>query len=461
MRRTAPFARRDARLRGLVRTLGSLAAAALLLAGVGLAQEAQEAQGGEDSTAPGPVIHIRVDSIIHPVISEFVRESLEEAQEREASLFVLELSTPGGLLTSTREIFSAMLESEVPVAVYVSPSGSQAASAGFFLLMAADIAAMAPGTNTGAAHPVGGQGEDIEGTMGEKVEQDAAATIRSLATRNKRNAELAEAAVVESRSFTAEEALESELIDLIVADVPALLAELDGRELAADGGETKTVRTAGAVIERPEMSSFQRFLGAIAHPNIAYILMTLGGLGLYFELQNPGAILPGVIGAICLILAFFALSVLPVNYAGIALIFLALIFFIAEVKVVSYGLLTVGGLISLVIGSLMLFKSSDPALRVGLDVIAAAVIFCLVTVGFLLLMAIRAHKSQVRTGLEGLVNERGVARSALEPSGKVFVHGELWNAVAESPLAAGDDVEVVSVDGMTLRVRAPRAGGEA
>jgi len=445
----------------LARVLGVLAVISLGLALGSLAQGSNEEPEAEGQKSAGPVVHIRVDSIIHPVVSEFVRESLEEAERIEASLFLIELSTPGGLLISTREIFSAMLEADVPVAVYVSPSGSQAASAGFFLLMAADIAAMAPGTNTGAAHPVGGQGEDIEGTMGEKVEQDAAATIRSLATRNHRNAELAEAAVVESRSFTAEEALENGLIDLVVSDVAALLAELDGREIRPEGGETETLRTEGALIERPEMSSFQRFLGAIAHPNIAYILMTLGGLGLYFELQNPGAILPGVIGAICLILAFFALSVLPVNYAGIALIFLALIFFIAEVKVVSYGLLTVGGLISLVIGSLMLFRSADPALKVGLDVIGAAVLFCVVTVGFLLTMAIRAHKTQVRTGSEGLVHERGVARSALTPKGKVFVHGELWHAIAEIPLEAGDEIEVVSVEGMTLRVRSPQPRDEA
>lgn len=405
-----------------------------------------------DETAP-TVVHIRVDSIIHPVAAAFAIDSLVEADRLGAAAMVIELSTPGGLLTSTREIFTAMLGSETPVVVYVSPSGAQAASAGFFLLMAADVAVMAPGTNAGAAHPVAGSGEEIEGHMGEKVEQDAAATIRSLAQRNGRNAELAEAAVVESRSFTEYEALESGLIDFIADDLPSLLEQLEGMELSREGDEVQVLRTAGAQVVTLEMSGFQRLLSAIAHPNIAYILMTLGGLGLYFELSNPGAVLPGVVGGICLILAFFALSVLPVNYAGIALIILAMIFFIAEVKVTSYGLLTVGGLISLVLGSLMLFKSADPAIRVSIDVIVSMAAFTLIVVALLVSLVVRAHRSQVTTGTEGLIHQRGVARTAIDTRGKVFVHGELWNANSEAPVAAGAAVEVVSVDGMTLRVR--------
>lgn len=425
------------------------------LIGLGALVAALSLQAAEEIPADrpaGPVVHIAVDSIIHPPAAEFVKESLEEAENLNASAFVIELSTPGGLLTSTREIFTAMLSSDVPIVVFVSPSGAQAASAGFFILMAADIAVMAPGTNTGAAHPVAGSGEEIDGVMADKVEQDAAATIRSLANRNGRNEELAEAAVVESRSFTAEEALESGLIDFIADDLSSVVAEIDGREIS-DGEETGVIRTAGAIVERREMSSFQRLLSALAHPNIAYILMTLGGLGLYFELSNPGAVLPGVIGGICLILAFFALSVLPVNYAGIALVLLAMVFFIAEVKVVSYGLLTVAGVVALTLGSLMLFKSADPAIRVGLDVIAAVVLFALVVVGFMSTMVIRAHRNQVKTGVEGLVNERGVARSMLAPKGKVFVHGELWNAEADETVPAGAEVVVVGVEGMKLRVR--------
>ena len=405
-----------------------------------------------DSVPPPTVVHIRLDSIIHPVAATFVRESLASAEAMSADAFVIELSTPGGLLTSTREIFTDMLGSEIPIVVYVSPSGAQAASAGFFILMAADIAAMAPGTNTGAAHPVSGGGEDIEGAMGEKVEQDAAATIRSLATRNGRNAELAEAAVVESRSFTADEALEEGLVDLIANDLNGLLEAIHDREIS-NGEETVQIRTAGAEVKTLEMSAFQRILSAIAHPNIAYILMTLGGLGLYFELSNPGAILPGVVGGICLILAFFALSVLPVNYAGVALIILAVIFFIAEVKVVSYGMLTVAGLISMVLGSLMLFRTADPAIRVSMSLIISAAVFTAIVVTFLVTLVIRTHGTQVRTGTEGLVNLSGVARTDLAPQGKVFVHGEIWNAVAEEPISAGASVQVVAVEGIRLRVR--------
>jgi membrane-bound serine protease (ClpP class) len=408
---------------------------------------------GQASEEPPRVVRIEVDSIIHPVAAQFVSESLAETDARGADLFVIELSTPGGLLTSTREIVQEMLGAETPVVVFVSPSGAHAASAGFFLLMAADVAAMAPGTNTGAAHPVGGQGEDVEGNLGEKVEQDAAAQIRSLAARNGRDPDLAESAVVESKSFTAAEALEAGLIDLVADDVDDLLAQLDGRELEAGRDEPLTLRTADAEIRSLEMSTFQRLLSAIAHPNIAYILMTLGGLGLYFELSNPGAILPGVVGAICLILAFFALSVLPVNYAGIALILLAVLFFIAEIKVVSYGLLTVGGLVSLVLGSLMLFKSADPAIQVSKEVIFSVTLFAGVVVAFLLWMVLRVHRSRVTTGAEGLVSKLAQARTDLDPAGKVFVWGEIWNAVAESPVTAGQSVEITAVDGMTLHVR--------
>lgn len=427
-----------------------LAAICIVVVGPIGAQDPSESEAEEVMPS---VVRIAVDSIIHPVAAEFVIESLAEADRRRADAFVIELSTPGGLLTSTRDIFTAMLSADTPVVVFVSPSGAQAASAGFFILMAADVAAMAPGTNTGAAHPVGGSGEDIEGTMGEKVEEDAAATIRSLAARNDRNAELAEAAVLESKSFTADEALENDLIDLVASDLPALLREIDGFELSRDGEEILTLRTAGAEIATLEMSGFQRFLSAIAHPNIAYILMTLGGLGLYFELSNPGAVLPGVVGGICLILAFFALSVLPVNYAGIALIILALIFFIAEVKVISYGLLTVAGVISLVIGSLMLFKTADPAIRVSLEVVIGMAVFTLLVVALLVTLVVRVHGSQVTTGAEGLVNKRGVARTVIGKEGKVFVHGELWNAVARESIASGAPVKVIAVKGMTLEVR--------
>jgi membrane-bound serine protease (ClpP class) len=426
---------------------------ALSLLLLALAADAAGAAAGQEAGAAAEVVRARVAGIIHPVAAEYLREALAEADAAGAAALVIELDTPGGLLTSTREIFTAMLGAKTPVVVYVAPSGAQAASAGFFLLMAADVAAMAPGTNAGAAHPVGGMGETIEGVMAQKIEQDAAATIRSLAARNQRNAELAEQAVLESRSFTADEAKAERLVDVVAPTLDALLEAIDGREVVKSSGEKRVLRTRGAPLRDVGMRPVQRLLSALAHPNIAYILMTLGFLGLYFELAHPGAVLPGVVGGICLILAFFALSVLPVNYAGVALIFLGLLFFVAEIKVTSYGLLTVAGVISLVLGSLMLFKSAEPALRVSLDVILGVAVFSAAVVAFLVTMALRAQRRQVRTGLEGLVNERGVARTALAPEGRVFVHGELWRAVGERPVAAGEPVVVTGVDGMTLRVR--------
>jgi membrane-bound serine protease (ClpP class) len=401
----------------------------------------------------GTVVFARVDSIIHPVSAELIRDAIAEGERSRAAAVVIELSTPGGLLSSTREITTAMLGSRAPVVVWVGPDGAQCASAGFYILMAADVAAMAPNTNTGAAHPVGGQGEDIKGTLGEKAEEDAAANIRALAARNGRNVELAQAAVVKSRSFTAQEALQQKLVDVIAPDLPALLKAIDGRTIRR-GNATETLHTAGAAVREIEMSPLRRFLGTLADPNIAYILLTLGGLGLTFELMSPGAVLPGVVGGICLILAFFALSVLPVNTAGLALLLLALLFFIAEIKVVSHGVLATGGVISLVIGSLMLFKTPDAALRVSLDIIVSLTVFAAAVVGLLLFLAIRAQRMPVTTGKEGLLHEIGTARTPLEPRGKVLIHGEIWDAVADEPVAAGETVEVLGVRNLTLAVRA-------
>jgi membrane-bound serine protease (ClpP class) len=347
-----------------------------------------------------------------------------------------------------------MLEVATPVVVYVGPRGAEAASAGFFLLMAADVAAMAPGTNTGAAHPVGGQGEDIEGVMGEKVEQNAAAKIRSLAARNGRNQELAEEAVVDSRSFSADEALELGLVDLVASDRSDLLRQLDGREVRKSEERTVTLALGAAPsVREVSMSPLQRLRSILVHPNVAYILMGLGWLGLVVELYNPGSIVPGVVGVICLILAFYGLSVLPVNYAGVALIGLAVVLFIAELKVPSFGFLTASGIASLVLGSLLLFKSADPAIRVSLQLIVTLTLVTGVVVVGLLSLAVRAQRRRVSTGQEGLLLEKGRARSAIDPEGKVTIHGEIWNAVADEPVAAGETVEVVGVEGLTLRVR--------
>jgi membrane-bound serine protease (ClpP class) len=402
---------------------------------------------------PREVILARVDSVIHPISAELIEDAIHEADRSGAAAAVIELSTPGGLATSTHDITEAILAARTPVVVYVAPDGAQSASAGFYILMAADVAAMAPNTNTGAAHPVGGQGQDIPGTLGQKAEQDAAANIRALAARSGRNVQLAEKAVVESKSFTAREALNGRVIEVIARDLPQLLRTLDGRQVRKGG---VTLHTAGATVREVELSPFRKFLAHIADPNIAYILLTLGGLGLYFELMSPGSILPGVVGGICMILAFFALSVLPVNAAGLALIFLALIFFIAEIKVVSHGMLAAGGIISLVIGSLMLFKTPDSVLRVSLGIIGSLTLFAAALVGLLLTLALRAQRTPVRTGVEGLLNERGTARTPLDPRGKVLIHGEIWDAVAEGPVGAGDTVEVVGVRNLTLLVRPHR-----
>ncbi len=405
------------------------------------------------SDAASGVVLIRLDSIIHPIAADFLRDGLARADAEGAAAVVVQLDTPGGLMTSTRDITTAILGARVPVVVYVAPSGAQAASAGFFVLMAGDVAAMAPGTNTGAAHPVGAGGKTIEGPMADKVEQDSSANIRSLAARNKRNVELAESAVLESRSFTADEALAAGLVDVLAPSVEELLRQIDGRSVMKANGAALVLRTAGAAVQPFEMKPIQRLLAAIAHPDIAYILLTLGFLGIYFELAHPGAVLPGVLGAMALVLAFFSLSFLPVDYAGLTLIILGLLFFILEIKITSYGLLTVAGVISLLLGSSMLFKTAEPALRVSRDVALSVTVFSAAVVGMLVYFALRARRQPVRTGREGLLIEVGVARSAIAPRGKVFVHGELWEARADQPVAAGQAVDILDVEGSVLRVR--------
>lgn len=409
--------------------------------------------------ASGEVLVVKVKSPIHPVSAELIEDAITEADRRGAAALVVELDTAGGLLSSTRDITTAILGARTPVVVYVAPGGAQAASAGFFILMSADLAAMAPGTNAGAAHPVADGGRDIPGVLGKKVEQDAAANIRSLAVRNGRNVQLAEAAVLESRSYTAEEALKEKLIDVVAPDLPALVRALDGRTVKR-GSDLLTLRTARAPVTRFAVSPLRGLLGVLADPNVTYLLLGLGWLGLLFELMHPGAVLPGVVGAICLVLGLYGLSVLPVNYAGLALIFLAVVFFILEIKVTSYGMLVVAGVVCLVVGSLMLFKSPEPALRVSVELIAMLAGFSLLVVGFLVLMSLRARLLPVRSGREAMLHEIGTARSLLDPRGKVFVHGEIWDAVAEEsegPVAAGEPVEVTAVRNLTLAVRRRQA----
>ena len=417
--------------------------------------------GAAPAAAPPPrmVVHARLASIIQPVAAEYLRSTLQRADAARAAAVVIELDTPGGLGASMQEMTEAILAARTPVVVYVAPSGAQAASAGFFLLMAADVAAMAPGTRTGAAHPVGAGGESIAGTMGQKVEQDAAAAIRSLASRNGRDPAVAEQAVMTSRSFTAEEAVAAHLADLMAPSLPELLRAIDGRKVrkaaAPDAGGV-VLHTAGATVTEVEMTAAQRLLSALAHPQLAYLLLMLGGVGLFFEITHPGTLMPGVFGAIALLLAFFGLSLLAVNYAGVALILLGVGLFVAELKAGGHGVLALSGGVSLIIGSLLLFNSPEPELRVSMEWITGVTVLTLAAVCSLLTVAWKVRRRPVRTGAEGLLHERGVARSALAPLGplgKVFVHGELWDAVAEQPVAMGEAVEVIEVRDMTLAVR--------
>jgi membrane-bound serine protease (ClpP class) len=405
--------------------------------------------------APPVVVHARLASIIQPVAAQFLRQVLARADAAGASAVVVELDTPGGLGTSMHEMTEDIMAARTPVVVYVAPSGAQAASAGFFLLLAADVAAMAPGTRTGAAHPVGPNGEGLTGPMAQKVEQDAAAAIRSLAVRNGRSAAVAEQAVMTSRSFSAEEAVAAHLADLISPSLPDLLKALDGRQVrktaAAPAGIV--LHTAGAAMTEVEMTAAQKLLSALAHPELAYMLLMLGGIGLFFEITHPGTLMPGVFGAIFLLLAFFGLSLLAVNYAGAALILLGVGLFVAELKAGGHGVLALSGAVSLVIGSLLLFSSPEPELRVSLEWITAVTLLTLAAVCTLLAAAWRVRRRRVLTGAEGLVHERGIARSELRPAGKVFVHGELWDAVAEQPVSAGEPVEVTAVRDMVLAVR--------
>lgn len=415
------------------------------------------AGGPARGAADRPVVFLaRIDTPIHPAAASYLKKTLRAADREGASAVVLGLSTPGGLLTSTREMASEILRSPVPVIGYVSPSGAQAASAGFFLLLASNVAAMAPGTNTGAAAPVGGEGQDLPKKLGEKAEQDARAFVRSLARQRGRNPEKAEAAVTSSASYTETEAREAGLVEIVARDVPDLIRQLEGRRLPGGAGE-RTLRLAGYRLETREMGPAEKLIGVVSHPNVAYILFLLGLMGLYFELSSPGAIFPGVVGGIALLLALYAFSVLPVNLAGLALILFAIALFVAEVKVVSHGLLAVGGAVALIAGSLLLFSGRDgeSAYRVDLGIIVPGLLLTLLVVGLLTWKTLQLRLSRTSTGLDGMVGEvaRVVGGFADPPgAGKVLVHGEYWDAEGPTGLSAGERVEVVGADGLRLRV---------
>ncbi|MEJ2580739.1 MAG: nodulation protein NfeD [Acidobacteriota bacterium] len=399
------------------------------------------------------IVRFRVEDTIQPASQQFIERGLAEAVERDASLVVLELDTPGGLVDTTRDITTAITTCSVPVVVFVNPPGARAASAGFFILLSADVAAMAPGTNTGAAHPVGGQGENLPEDVREKVTNDAAAMVRSLAEHRGRNPQTAERTVVESISLTAEEALDEGLIDLIADDIHDLLEQLDGLEIERFDGEAETLATSEMQMVEIEPSFAERLFSVLANPNIAYLLMALGALGLYVEITHPGGIMPGVVGVIFLLLGLYSVSVLPVSWAGIALIFVAMMLFILEVKVTSYGLLTVGGVISFVLGSLMLFDGPIPDMRVSAGVVLPTALVVAILTGFLLTRVLRAHSVPPLTGREGLVGNIGRAISEIAPNGKVAVHGEYWDGRSVSgAIAAGSKVRVVTVHDRVIDV---------
>lgn len=397
------------------------------------------------------VVAVSVDGVVHPLTVEILSRGIEQARREHASALLVRLNTPGGLMDAMRECIEKMIASPVPVITYVAPSGARAASAGFFLLEAGDVAAMAPGTNTGAASPVV-LGQQMDPVMRKKVENDAAASLRSLTTRRGRNSTLAEQAVFDAKSFTEKEALDQHLIEIVATDDADLLRQLNGREVTRFGGGKQRLEVAGASIVEFKRSIRETILGAVANPNAALALLVLGALCIYAEFSSPGLILPGVAGAMMVILGLTGLSVFPINWVGAALMGLALVLFLLELKITSHGILGVGGAVSMTLGALLLIDSPAPELRIHLAVaLSLAIPFSLITI-FLLMLAVRARASKVETGAEGMVGEIGWARTPLNPAGRVFVHGEFWEAISSEPAEAGTKVRVASLEGLRLRV---------
>ena len=400
----------------------------------------------------GPqVLAVDLDGIVHPVTVEIVSSAIEQAKRENAQLILVRLNTPGGLMDAMRHTIEKILASPVPVVTYVTPAGGRAASAGFFLLETGDVAAMTPGTNTGAAHPVV-IGTQMDPIMKQKVEQDATALLRSICAKRGRNSALAEKAVLESKSFTDQEALADRLIDLAAADERELMAKLDGREITRFDGRKQTLHLAGATISTYELNTRQKILAAIADPNIALILLVLGALGIYVEFTSPGLIAPGIAGAILALLGLAALSMLPINWLGAALLILALTLFVLEAKFTSHGILGIGGAVAMVLGAMLLVNSPLPELRIRLSTaLALAIPFSLITI-LLVSLVVQARANKVITGDEGMIGEIGVASTALAPDGMVFVHGEYWKAVAAAPVAPGTRVRVTAIEGLRLSV---------
>ena len=398
------------------------------------------------------MIAVDIDAIVHPITVEIVGRAIEQARQENAALVLVRIDTPGGLMDAMREIIQEIVASPVPVVTYVTPSGGRAASAGFFILEAADVAAMAPATNTGASTPVSMFGGQMDATMARKVQNDAAALIRGITTKRGRNAELAEKTVYDAKSFTDKEALDSHLVEIVAASEADLFHQLNGREIARFDGRKQTLHLAAPQVVEYSPTLRERFIAAIADPNLAFILLILGALGVYVEFTHPGMIAPGVFGAILVVVGLSALSVLPINWGGAALMMLALVLFVLEAKFATHGVLTAAGALAMVLGALMLVQSPAPELRIHLSTALAVTLpFALVT-SFLLTLAVRARRAKVQTGAAGMVDEIGIAYTALAPAGKVFIHGEYWSAVSSAPVEAGARVKVKSVESLALKV---------
>jgi membrane-bound serine protease (ClpP class) len=398
------------------------------------------------------VVAVDVDGIVHPVTVEIISRALEQGAGQGAAIVLIRLNTPGGLSDAMRQIIEKIVASPVPVVTFVTPSGGRAASAGFFILEAGDVAAMAAGTNTGAATPVMLGGGEMDPVMRNKVQNDAAASIRSLAAKRGRNITLAEKTVLEAKSFTDKEALDAKLIDLIAPNQPDLFRQLNGREITRFDGRKQALHLAAPEVVEYQKTLRERIISAIADPNIALVLLILGALGIYVEFTSPGLVAPGVLGAILVLMGLSALSVLPINWGAAALIVLAFVLFVLEAKFTSHGVLTAGGTVAMVLGAMLLVESPLPEMRIHLaTALSLALPFALVT-SFLLTLAVRARRSKVRTGASGMIGETGLAYTPLAPSGKVFVHGEYWNAVSSAPVETGARVRVTEVEGLTLKV---------
>jgi membrane-bound serine protease (ClpP class) len=398
------------------------------------------------------VLKIVVNDSIHPITDEYIGRAIAEAERNKDQALLIEINTPGGLLESTRDIIEKILASPVPVIIYVTPSGSRAASAGFFILESADVAAMAPGTNTGAAHPVTLGGGKMDDTMKEKIENDSAALLRSVVAKRGRNVEIAETAVRQSKSFTDQEALAQKLIDYVAPSEDDLFKQLQGKPVKRFNGETITLNLVGEPVRPFGMTLKQHILAYLMDPNVAFILLAVGALALYAEFNHPGAVVPGTVGIVFILVAIFALNLLPTRFAAVVLIFASFILFALEAKFAAHGVLAVGGIVTLTLGGLLLVDAPIPEMRVHLlTALAVSIPLGMITV-FLMSIALKARANKVVTGVQGLIGEIGLAQSALSPEGKVFIHGELWDAISSANLPAGQPVVVRQVKGLQLSV---------